>query len=344
MRPSTQRPDSGAARIPTATPPHVPEAAAPTPAPSPDNAAAIAPSLADTKATAASDTAPSHPHPSRFHRLRQRALRHPGLWLGGGIALLLLGCALLSLVWTPHPPTAIQMHNRLAPASAQHWLGTDALGRDVASQLLVGVRSPLLVGLGAVGMGLIVGSALGLLAAQQRGWVEAIILKCSDVAFAFPALLTAIMLAAVWGSGPLSATLAIGLFNIPTFARISRAGARTVWTREFVQAARVAGKPRWRITLEHVLPHVAPVLIVQASVQFALAILAEAGLSYLGLGTQPPQPSWGRMLADAQTLLYQRPLLAVYPGLCIVLAVLGLNFLGDGLRDVLDPKMDVRLR
>ena len=278
------------------------------------------------------------------HRLWQRARRHPGLWIGGCMTLLLLACSLLGVFWTPHSPIEIDMHNRLAPASARHWLGTDALGRDVASQLLAGARSPLLVGLGAVSMGLGLGSLLGLLAAQQRGWVEACILKFTDVAFAFPALLTAIMLAAVWGAGAWGAMLAIGFFNIPTFTRISRASARAIWAREFVQAAHVAGKTRWRITLEHVLPHVAPVLIVQASVQFALAILAEAGLSYLGLGTQPPQPSWGRMLADAQTLLYQRPLLAVYPGLCIAWAVLGLNFLGDGLRDALDPKMDAHLR
>ena len=278
------------------------------------------------------------------HRLRQRAMRHPGLWAGGCLTVLLVACALLSWFWTPHPPMDIDMTARLARPSTRHWLGTDALGRDVVSQLLTGARSPLLVGMGAVGMGLCIGTFMGLLAAQQRGWTESLILKLTDVAFAFPALLTAIMLAATWGPGALSATLAIGLFNIPTFARISRSSARSVWTRDFIQAARVAGKPRWRITFEHVLPHVAPVLAVQASVQFALAILAEAGLSYLGLGTQPPQPSWGRMLADAQTLLYQRPLLAVYPGVCIALAVLGLNFLGDGLRDVLDPKMDVRLR
>ncbi|MDO5654041.1 MAG: ABC transporter permease [Brachymonas sp.] len=276
--------------------------------------------------------------------MRERAWQHRGLWIGSSICLLLLACALLSLVWTPHPALEIDMGNRLAASSSKHWLGTDALGRDVLSQLLVGARSPLLVGAGAVVMGLIPGTLMGLLAAQERGWVESVVLKLTDVAFAFPALLTAIMLAAVWGAGTLSALLAIGLFNIPTFARISRASARPLWTRDFVLAARVAGKPRWRITLEHVLPHVVPVLLVQASVQFALAILAEAALSYLGLGTQPPQPSWGRMLADAQTLLYQRPMLAVYPGVCIALAVLGLNFLGDGLRDVLDPKMDVRLR
>ncbi len=264
----------------------------------------------------------------------------PALWLGGGITLLLAACALLSWFWTPHPTLPINMAQRLQGSSAQHWLGTDALGRDVFSLLLAGARSPLLTGLGAVGMGLVLGSGLGLLAAQQRGRTEAVILKLTDVAFAFPALLTAIMLAAVWGAGTYSAMLAIGLFNIPIFIRISRASAQTIWQREFIQAARVAGKSRMRITWEHVLPHVAPLLLVQASTQFALAILAEAALSYLGLGTQPPQPSWGRMLADAQTLLYQRPALAVYPGICIALAVLGLNFLGDGLRDALDPKAD----
>ena len=278
------------------------------------------------------------------YRLRLRAMRHPGLWAGGCLTVLLVACALLSWFWTPYPPMDIDMAARLTRPSTRHWLGTDALGRDVVSQLLAGARSPLLVGMGAVGMGLCIGTFMGLLAAQQRGWIESLTLKLTDVAFAFPALLTAIMLAATWGAGALSATLAIGLFNVPTFTRISRASARSIWTRDFIQAARLTGKQRWRITLEHVLPHVAPVLVVQASVQFALAILAEAALSYLGLGTQPPLPSWGRMLADAQTLLYQRPMLAVYPGLCIALAVLGLNFLGDGLRDVLDPKMDVQLR
>ena len=280
------------------------------------------------------------PAPPTQTSKRWPALRSPMLWLGSGMTLLLVGCALLSLVWTPYPVLDIHMAHRLQGNSAQHWLGTDALGRDVLSQLLAGARSPLLTGLGAVSMGLMVGCCIGLLAAQQRGWLEAIILKLTDVAFAFPALLTAIMLAAVWGAGTFSAMLAIGLFNIPTFVRLSRASAQTIWQRAFIQAALVAGKSRTRITWEHVLPHVAPLLLVQASTQFALAILAEAALSYLGLGTQPPQPSWGRMLADAQTLLYQRPALAVYPGICIALAVLGLNFLGDGLRDVLDPKAD----
>ena len=159
------------------------------------------------------------------HRLRQRAMRHPGLWAGGCLTVLLVACALLSWFWTPHPPMDIDMTARLARPSTRHWLGTDALGRDVVSQLLAGARSPLLVGMGAVGLGLCIGTFMGLLAAQQRGWTESLILKLTDVAFAFPALLTAIMLAATWGPGALSATLAIGLFNIPTFARISRSSA-----------------------------------------------------------------------------------------------------------------------
>ena len=281
---------------------------------------------------------------STLHPTAQRALRHRGLWLGGGIVLLLVALALLSLVWSPHPPLEMHMARRLAAPSARHWLGTDALGRDVASQLLAGVRSPLLVGFFAVALGLLGGTTLGLLAAQQRGWVEAAVLRLTDVAFAFPALLIAIMLAAVWHPGLWSAALAIGLFNIPVFTRISRASARAIWPREFVQAARVCGKSRWQITREHILPHVLPVLIVQASTQFAVAILAEAALSYLGLGTQPPQPSWGRMLADAQTLLYQRPMLVVYPGASIAIAVLGLNLLGDALRDILDPKAREQVR
>jgi peptide/nickel transport system permease protein len=161
----------------------------------------------------------------------------------------------------------------------------------------------------------------------------------ADFTFAFPALLSAIMLGAIYGPGLLTGILAIGIFNIPTFARITRASARSIWSREYVLAARACGKGPWRITLDHVLPNMLSVLIVQATIQFALAILAEAALSYLGLGTQPPQPSWGRMLAEAQTLLFQAPLLAVFPGLAIALAVLGLNLLGDGLRDLLDPRL-----
>jgi peptide/nickel transport system permease protein len=233
----------------------------------------------------------------------------------------------------------MDMAQRLAPPGGAHWLGTDAFGRDVASLLLVGARSSLLAGVVAVGIGLVVGTALGLLAAARRGWVEELVMRLADFSFAFPAVLSAILFTAAWGAGLVNAIAAIGIFNIPVFARVARAGALGVWSRDYVLAARTCGKGILRITLEHVLPNIASALIVQATVQFALAILAEAALSYLGLGTQPPQPSWGRMLADAQTLMYQAPLLAVWPGAAIACAVLGLNLLGDGLRDLLDPRL-----
>lgn len=269
----------------------------------------------------------------------QRALRHPSFLAGGLLALLVLGAAFLSLWWTPWSPYAMDMAQRLAPPGGAHWLGTDAFGRDVASLLLVGARSSLLAGVVAVGIGLVVGTALGLLAAARRGWVEELVMRLADFSFAFPAVLSAILFTAAWGAGLVNAIVAIGIFNIPVFARVARAGALGVWSREYVLAARACGKGILRITLEHVLPNIASALIVQATVQFALAILAEAALSYLGLGTQPPQPSWGRMLADAQTLMYQAPLLAVWPGAAIACAVLGLNLLGDGLRDLLDPRL-----
>jgi peptide/nickel transport system permease protein len=271
--------------------------------------------------------------------LAHRALAHRSFLIGGVLTLLLLLAASLSLVWTPWSPYEVDMAVKLQPPGSLHWLGTDPFGRDVASLLLVGARNSILVGLIAVSIGLAVGTALGLLAAARGGWLEELIMRLADFTFAFPAILSAIMLTAVFGAGIVNAIIAIGIFNIPTFARITRASARSIWSREYVLAARACGKGPWRITLDHVLPNMLSVLIVQATIQFALAILAEAALSYLGLGTQPPQPSWGRMLAEAQTLLFQAPLLAVFPGLAIALAVLGLNLLGDGMRDVLDPRL-----
>ena len=269
----------------------------------------------------------------------RRALRHPSFALGALLVLLMGGAALLSLAWSPYPPAEIDIANKLAPPSTSHWLGTDSLGRDIASQLLVGAQNSIVVGLVAVGIGVAAGVALGLLAAARRGWVDELVMRAGDFTFAFPALLTAIMLTAIYGPGLVTSIVAIGIFNIPVFARLARASGRAVWTRDYVLAARAAGKGAWRITLDHVLPNIANVLIVQATIQFALAILAEAALSYLGLGTQPPQPSWGRMLNEAQTMMFQAPLLAVYPGVAIALSVLGLNLLGDGLRDLLDPKL-----
>ena len=272
----------------------------------------------------------------------QRARRHPGFLIGGLLTLLLLAAAALSYVWTPYSVFDVNMDAKLLPPGTAHWLGTDAYGRDIVSLLLVGARASILVGVIAVGIGLVIGTALGLLAAARRGWVEETIMRVSDFGFAFPAILSAIMLTAVYGPGIVNAIVAIGIYNIPTFARITRAAANAVWSRDYVLAARACGKGLWAITFEHVLPNISAVLVVQATIRFAVAILAEAALSYLGLGTQPPQPSWGRMLAEAQTLMFDAPLLAVWPGMAIALAVLGLNLLGDGLRDVLDPRLNRR--
>jgi peptide/nickel transport system permease protein len=289
--------------------------------------------------TASADVPAATGYPPPAAGFWRRALRHRSFVLGGVLALMVPAAALTSLIWTPWPAYDIDIAAKLLPPSAAHWLGTDALGRDIVSLLLVGARSTILVGIIAVGIGLTFGVCLGLIAAARKGWVEELIMRMSDFTFAFPAVLSAIMLAAVIGPGMVTSITAIGIFQIPIFVRVTRGSASAVWAREYVLAARASGKGRFRITIEHVLPNILSVLIVQATIQFALAILAEAALSYLGLGTQPPQPSWGRMLNDAQSLLFQSPSLAVYPGAAIALAVLGLNLLGDGLRDLLDPRL-----
>jgi peptide/nickel transport system permease protein len=267
------------------------------------------------------------------------ALRHRNLVLGGTLSALVVLLAILSLLWTPHSAYELDIANKLKPPSSIHWLGTDHFGRDVMSMIMVGAQNSLIVGFVAVGIGLAVGVVLGLWASAQRGWVEELVMRLSDFTFAFPAILSAIMITAILGPGIVNSVLAIGIFNIPVFARVTRGSANAIWSREFILAARAAGKGRIRITLEHVLPNVLSVIIVQATIFFAIAILAEAALSYLGLGTQPPQPSWGRMLNEAQTFLYLSPHLALFPGLVIVISVLGFNMLGDGLRDLLDPRL-----
>ncbi len=272
-----------------------------------------------------------------------RAGRHKSFAVGAVLSGAMLLVALLSLLWTPHPVAEIDIPNKLAPPSATHWLGTDSLGRDIASQLMVGAQNSIVVGVVAVGIGLVLGVALGCAAAAAqaagRNGFDELVMRASDFTFAFPALLTAIMLTAIYGPGLLMSIVAIGIFNIPVFARIARSSAQAVWAREYVTAARAAGLGPLAITRDHVLPNIAGVLIVQATISFATAILAEAALSFLGLGTQPPQPSWGRMLAEAQTQMFQAPLLAVWPGTAIMLSVLGLNLMGDGLRDLLDPRL-----
>jgi peptide/nickel transport system permease protein len=272
-------------------------------------------------------------------RLERQSFTHRSFLVGSVLVALLFLAAALSLVWTPHSPYELDVPHKLGAPSSAHWLGTDSLGRDVGSLLLVGAQNSIAVGFIAVGIGLVAGVALGLLASARRGWIEEAVMRLADFTFAFPSLLSAIMLTALYGPGLVISIVAIGIFNVPVFARIARASANAVWTRDFVLAARACGKGRFRITLEHVLPNIASILIVQATTQFAIAILAEAALSYLGLGTQPPRPSWGRMLNEAQTQMFQAPLLAVFPGVAIALSVLGLNLMGDGLRDLLDPRL-----
>ncbi len=273
---------------------------------------------------------------------RRRIVRHAGLTLGAALTAFVVLVALVSLAWTPQSATVIDVAGKLAPPSAAHFLGTDHFGRDIASMLMVGAQNSIMVGIVAVSIGVGLGVACGLVAAARGGWVEETLMRLADFTFAFPAVLSAILITTLLGPGALNSIIAIGIFNVPAFARLSRGAARSIWVRDFILAARVAGKGKLRITIEHVLPNIASLLIVQATIQFGLAILAEAGLSYLGLGTQPPNPSWGRMLNEAQTFLFIAPRLAIYPGLAIVLAVLGLNLLGDGLRDLFDPRLTRR--
>jgi len=268
--------------------------------------------------------------------------RRFGLAIGIVIAAAVLGVAILSLIWTPHPFAAQDIANRFAPASSHHWLGTDQYGRDMVSMMMRGAANSILVALVAVGIGAGIGVPLGATAAACRGWVDEIVMRFNDFAFAFPALLSAVMITAIFGPGAVNSMIAIGIFNIPVFARITRGAALSIWPRDFILAAQIAGKGSVRITTDHILPNIGGLLIIQATIQLALAILAEAGLSYLGLGTQPPHPSWGKMLKDAQTLLHLSIGLAIYPGLAIMITVLGLNLLGDGLRDLMDPKLNSR--
>jgi peptide/nickel transport system permease protein len=262
------------------------------------------------------------------------------LWLGALLAGVFLAAALVSFAWTPYDVTALDIPAKLQPPSAEHWFGTDHFGRDVFSMVMVGARVSLAVALVAVGIGMGLGVPLGLAAAARKGTLlDEIIMRGNDLVFAFPALLIAVMITAVFGPSALNAIIAIGIFNVPVFARIARGGALSLWTREFILAARVAGKGAMRISAEHILPNITNLLIVQGTIQFSLGILAEAGLSYIGLGVQPPTPSWGRMLADSQTFFSFAPHLALFPGLAIVLTVLGLNLMGDGLRDLLDPRV-----
>jgi len=262
------------------------------------------------------------------------------LVLGTCLTMVFLLAAMVSLVWTPHPVDALNIANKLRPPSIDNLLGTDHFGRDMLSMLMVGARTSIAVAIGAVTVGMALGVPLGLIAASRHGrWLDDLVMRGNDLVFAFPSLVIAILITAVFGPSAINAIIAIGIFNMPVFARVTRGGALTIWSQEYVLAARVAGKGAARISVEHILPNVANLLIVQGTIQFSLAILIEAGLSYVGLGAQPPLPSWGRMLADSQTMISFAPHVAIIPGLAIIITVLGLNLTGDGLRDLLDPRI-----
>lgn len=267
-------------------------------------------------------------------------MRRPSFILGTVLSALFLAAALISFFWTPFDHETLDIPSKLKPPGGAHLLGTDHFGRDMLSMIMVGARTSIAVAFVAVGIGVGLGVPLGLAAAARKGsWIDELIMRGNDLVFAFPSLVIAILITAVFGAGAVNAIVAIGIFNIPVFARVTRGGALTLWEREFILAARVAGKGAGRISFEHILPNVMNLLIVQGTIQFSLGILAEAGLSYIGLGAQPPTPSWGRMLADAQTMVAIAPHLAIVPGLAIVFTVLGLNLMGDGLRDWLDPRL-----
>lgn len=267
------------------------------------------------------------------------ALRHPSLVIGilATLAFVLLG--LVSLVWTPYPIEQIDIGRRFLGPVAEHWLGTDHLGRDMVSLIMSGTFTSFLVAALAVAIGAGIGVPLGLSAVAWGGPVEWLVLRLSDFIFAFPSIIVAILITALLGPGSINAIVAIGVFNIPVFARVARGGALSIATLDYVAAGRLAGLGNAAIAWRHLLPNIMSLLIVQGTTQLSLGILGEAGLSYVGYGTQPPGTSLGLMLKDAQGLFLIHPWLTLVPGLTIVLIVVALNIAGDGLRDAIDPRL-----
>ena len=263
-------------------------------------------------------------------------------WVGSICVLFVFLLAIVSFFWTPYDVTSLEISNRFKTPSYNHFLGTDHFGRDILSMIMVGTQTSIAVAMVAVGIGILFGLPLGLIAAAKRGtFFDDLVMRFNDLIFAFPALIIAILITAVLGPGAFNAIIAIGIFNIPVFARVARGAALTQLSKEYILAAQVSGKGTILISIEHIIPNILNLLIVQATIQFSLGILAEAALSYVGLGAQPPIPSLGRMLADSQTMISIAPHMAIFPGLFIVITVLGLNLMGDGLRDYFDPKLKV---
>jgi peptide/nickel transport system permease protein len=265
-------------------------------------------------------------------------LRHVTFALGATITLALVTTAALSIVYTPKDPLAMSITGRLQPPSFAHAFGTDQYGRDILSRVMTGAVTSIAVGVIAVSIGAAAGMLIGILSGWIGGWLDEAFMRLIDAVQGFPAILSALLFSAVFAPGMVVSMVAIGIAFVPAFARLTRGSFLELREREFVAAARALGAGDVRLVLRHILPNSLAPLIVQATTSFPVAILAEAALAYLGLGTQPPHPSWGLMLRDAQSFLSMNPWFALFPGGAIAVTVLGLNLLGDGLRDLLDPK------
>ena len=275
-------------------------------------------------------------------RFLRKFFRHRLVLVGSGIILLLAIVAIFGRQLAPYDPTGMDFSARFAPPSWAHPFGTDEFGRDVFSRVLYGAAVSFQVAFVAVGISGSVGVALGLLAGYTGRWIDETIMRLMDVLFAFPAVLLAITVMAILGRGITNAMIAIAIVYIPIFARVTRGAVISVRGKEYVTAARALGQGNRKIMWTHILPNSLGPVIVQTSLSLAFAILAEAALSFFGLGTQPPDPSWGRMLSEGRSFLQQAPWMGIFPGLAIMVSVMGFNFLGDGLRDILDPRFKGR--
>ncbi len=269
----------------------------------------------------------------------RRLLRNHIAMVGLAIVLVVTAMALFAPWLTPHDPTDINLRNRLQAPNATHWLGTDENGRDILARLMYGARISLLVGLGTVALRALIGITVGLAAGYYGGRVDALLMRITDVFIAFPSLLLALAIIAIWGTGLEKVVLALSIAGWPQFARLVRGEVLSLKERAFVEAGRALGMRSLRLVVRHVLPNALPIIIVYASLNISAPIIAEAALSFLGLGIQSPDISWGTMLSSAQRFMRTAWWLATMPGLAITLTVIGFNLFGDGLRDALDPRM-----
>ena len=293
---------------------------------------------APTSTLAASVGQSLRPQPTLMARIVHQIRRHPIGFMGLVVVLLVLLMAIFAPVVAPYTPSS-QGATRLLPPSAEHLMGTDELGRDVFSRIVFGARTSLYVGLLAVGIASVLGITIGVLAGFIGGNFDNTIMRFVDIVFAFPTLVLAIVIAGLLGPSLTNAMIAIAIVFSPNFARVARSSVLTVKNEMYIESARVIGGKEQHIILRHILPNIMPPLVVLATLSLSLAILAEASLSFLGLGTQPPDSAWGMMLSQGRRFMEISPGLAIFPGLAIMITVLAFNFLGDGLRDALDPRL-----